>query len=162
MRIVVVLFCGLFLASCFKSSGGIEENVRPALNVSTRTIEVGEDFFYQIRDEDVTYLGEGDTYTITITNDGGTGITYSSESKTFSTRALALGDYTIEGILTIRAADELAEETTEKGIEYTWTFQLNVVAYMPPVLNVTSQDVEAGGTFFYAIPEGGYKWRFQY
>ena len=75
----------------------------PIFNIATQTISNGQTFVFAINDsQDITDLRSGESYTMSINSDGGTGILYASSSKTFvgNTASLSSGTYTIAGSIT--------------------------------------------------------------
>ena len=123
----------------------VQDKTAPSLNISSQNINEGTSFSYTINESrDVQNLRSGETYTITLSSHGGSGVTYSASTKTFSgnTASLSPGIYTLSG--TISDGD---------GNSQNWSFTLRVQDKMAPSLNISSQNINEGTSFSYTINE---------
>ena len=121
----------------------------PIFNIATQTISNGQTFVFAINDsQDITDLRSGESYTMSINSDGGTGILYASSSKTFvgNTASLSSGTYTIAGEIT--DGDDNSSD---------WSFDLIVqpatIDQTAPTLTIASQNIDKGALFTYIINE---------
>ena len=78
------------------------DQTAPRLNVPIVRVAVGQDFSFPLqRGDHILDLREGESYTLSITNDGGTGITYdpTEGALTATTNTLSVGTYTVTGTI---------------------------------------------------------------
>ena len=78
------------------------DQTAPRLNVPIVRVTVGQDFSFPLQRADhILDLREGESYTLSITNDGGTGITYdpTEGALTATTNTLSVGTYTVAGTI---------------------------------------------------------------
>ena len=121
----------------------VQDKTAPSLNISSQNVNEGTSFSYTVNESrDVQNLRSGESYTITLSSHGGSGVTYSASTKTFSGSSLALGVYTLRG--TISDGD---------GNSQNWSFTLKVQDKTAPSLNISSQNVNKGNSFSYTINE---------
>ena len=78
------------------SVGGV-----PGLAIVTQTVEAGSTFSYTIRDMEINGIDNNEVTSIEMTSDGGSGVTFDPESKTFSrgTALATVASYTIAGTI---------------------------------------------------------------
>ena len=115
----------------------------PQLRIADQSIDERQPFSYTINEgQDISNLRSGETYTVDIMNDGGTGVTYTPSSKTFSGNpsSLAPGTYTLQGILTDASHNQSS-----------WSFRLTVKDVTAPRLHIADQTLPFKRSFSYTI-----------
>ena len=140
----------IHLTACSSGLSSQDSSVEslPRLNISAQTINQGDRFSYTINEaQDLSYVNLKEDYTIDIIDSDETGLIYNSTSNTFSSEAtssLSPGTYIIIG--TISDSDEN---------ESFWTFSLAITKTdnTAPTLNMTSQTITQGQSFFLTINE---------
>ena len=145
-QFIIILFCFSFLVSCSGPERG-ESPVSFGLKIPNQKVIEGMDFSYFIElSRDVTGFDLEDTYTMAITNDGGTGITYNSTTGELAgaIASLEAGTYRIEGSIT-STIDPLS--TTD------WSFVITIQDITSPILTIAEQTVSKGAEFSYAVIE---------
>ena len=126
------------------------DNTAPTFHIAPQTISEGQTFVFTINDgRDLTDLRSGESYTMSINNDGGTGILYVPSSKTFvgNTASLSPGTYTISGSIT-----DVDNNSSD------WSFNLTVqpastIDQTAPRLTIAPQSIDKGSTFSYLLSE---------
>ena len=115
----------------------------PRLAIRAQTVEAGSMFSYAIQSSEISGIGTEETATIAMASDGGSGVDFDPESKTFSksTALAAVESYTIEGTI----SDGVSTED--------WSFVLNVVDTTAPQLSIAYQNFNSGPPFSYGINE---------
>ena len=122
----------------------VKDVTAPQLRIADQEIEEGNTFSYTIRESDISHLRSGESHSITVVSNGGSGITYNEASQSFvSAQTLRRGTYAINGTI----QDESSNRSN-------WSFNINVIAAnVPPALNIALQRVEIGETFSYRIQD---------
>ena len=123
----------------------VTDSTAPTLTINTQSVEAGNPFSYVINENnDISNIRSGETYTITISNNDGSGVTYNAPNKTFSanTNSLTPKTYNIRGTI----KDNNQQQSN-------WNFNLQVTDSTAPTLTINTQTVEAGNAFSYVINE---------
>ena len=118
----------------------VQDVTAPTLTIANQTIDDGQNFSYRInKSRDIQNLSSGESYTITVTNVGGSGVTYTSGTKTFSATSPSVGSYTIRGTI--------SDGTNQSS----WSFTLLVQDVTAPTLTIANQTIDEGQNFSYRI-----------
>ena len=118
-------------------------NIYPTLNIPNQSIEAGQSFSYTIKASDISGVTSVSEATISITSDGGSGVTFNNIAFVRRTAFNSSGNYVIRGTI------------TNSRRSASWSFNL-VVSTKPsttvlPKLNIPDQVIDAGRSFFYLV-----------
>ena len=96
----------------------VEDDEAPQLNIANQSIYVEENFSYTLNEaSDISRLRQGETYTITVADDAGLGVSYDSTTKTF------LGNIQSPGVGTYVARGSISDEYGNKSA---WSFTIDI------------------------------------
>ena len=85
----------------------IAANVPPSLKIAPQSIEIGENFSYRVQDSDISGIANGESVTITMSSNGGSGVQFLN-NNTFSrsTAFSQLASYTLAGTISDGKGDK--------------------------------------------------------
>ena len=118
----------------------LDDDVTPTLAIDNQTIYSDKRFSYTIQSSNISHIEDGESYTVALTDNGGSGVSYNGNSGTFTGNNISSGTYTLQGTIS---------DNNTPANSSNWAFNLNVID--PPGLNINNQIVEIGGTFSYEI-----------